>query len=383
MKVLITSGIFPPDIGGPARIIEQMAHDLQIKGTDITVLAFGKNDQKVRNYRVVKAPTKLRFLSALFSLARQTDIIYTFDLYTAGFLSWLIGKVFFNKKLVVRFAGDSAWEIAVNAGITSDDILSFQNGNYGLKIFFLKKLRTKILRGADKVVAVSNFMKDLAMKIGVNTEKIQVIYNAIDFLPPQSGNVKEIRQKLGLAGADKLIVTAGRLAPWKGFDGLINALAGLRQEFPFLKLLIIGDGSDKQRLETLRDKHNLGQSVIFVGRVPLDKIFEYYQAADVFVLNSQYEGLSHLLLEVLSLGKPIVASNCGGNPEVIENRKNGLLVEYNNHEQIKAAIKDILFDSYWQSIFFQDACRQSLKKFVWSDVVAQTINVLKEINQHG
>lgn len=383
MKVLITSGIFPPDIGGPARIIEQMARDLQARGIDITVLAFGKDDKEVRKYRVIKTSTKLQFLLAIFNLARKTDIIYTFDLYTAGFLSWLIGKVFFNKKLVVRFAGDSAWEIAANAGITSDDILSFQNGNYGLKIFFLKKLRTKILRGADKVVTVSNFMKDLAMQIGVNKEKIRVIYNAIDFLPTPSGDGMEIKKKLGLIDTDKLIVTAGRLAPWKGFDGLINSLADLRQEFPFLKLLIIGDGPDKLRLETLRDKHSLGSAVIFVGKVPLDKIFEYYQTADVFVLNSQYEGLSHVLLEVLSLNKPIVASNCGGNPEVIENRKNGLLVEYNNNEQIKTAIKDILSESYWQNTSFQDACCQSLKKFIWSDVIAQTINVLKEINQHG
>lgn len=383
MKVLITSGIFPPDIGGPARIIEQMAHDLQERGIDITVLAFGKDDKEARSYQVIKVLTKLQFLLALFDLVRKNDIIYTFDLYTAGFLSWFVGKVFFNKKLVVRFAGDSAWEIAANAGITKDDILTFQNGNYGLKIFFLKKLRAKILREADKVVTVSDFMKNLAARIGVDKEKIQVIYNAIDFLPTPTSNGAEMRIKLGLAPANKLIVTAGRLAPWKGFDGLIDALADLRLVSPHLKLLIIGDGPDKQRLENIRDKHNLGQAVIFVGRVPLDKIFKYYQAADVFVLNSQYEGLSHVLLEVLSLGKPIVASSCGGNPEVIENEKNGLLVEYNNREQIKAVIKKILSGAYWQSNVFQDARRQSLKKFMWRDVIEKTINVLKEINQHG
>ncbi|MBI5254359.1 hypothetical protein HY932_01095, partial [Candidatus Falkowbacteria bacterium] len=86
MKVLITSGIFPPDIGGPARIIEQMAHDLQVRGIDITVLAFGKDDKEARNYQVIKVLTKLQFLLALFNLARKNDIIYTFDIYTAGFL---------------------------------------------------------------------------------------------------------------------------------------------------------------------------------------------------------------------------------------------------------------------------------------------------------
>ncbi|MEK9183286.1 MAG: glycosyltransferase family 4 protein [Patescibacteria group bacterium] len=383
MKVLITSGIFPPDIGGPARIIEQLAADLQTQGIEITVLAFGQNDRKIRSYRVVKVSNKFLFLWNLFNLAGQADIIYTFDLYTAGFLSWLVGKVFLNKKLAVRFAGDSAWEIAANAGITKDDILSFQDGSYGPKIFLLKNLRTKILRGADKVVAVSNFMKDLAVRIGVDLAKLQVIYNAVDFLPERIADEMATREKLGIANDDKLIVTAGRLAPWKGFDGLIDVLSGLRQEFPSLKLLIIGDGSDRRRLEAIRDGYKLKHEVFFIGRAPLDKIFEYYQTADVFILNSQYEGLSHVILEVLSLGKPIIASNCGGNPEVIENGKNGLLVEYNNREQIKAAIKNILSDSYWQSILFQDACRQGLRKFVWSDVIEQTVNFLKEVNQHG
>lgn len=379
MKILITSGIFPPDIGGPSRMIEQLALDLHLKGIGVKVLAFGKEDQEARPYQVVKALGKISFFWQLCRLAKEVEIIYTFDLYTAGFLSWLIGKKIFRKKLVVRFAGDSAWETAFNQGRIADDIATFQTKNYGLKITWLKMLRSWILRGADKVVAVSQFIKGIAEKISVSAEKIKVIYNSIDF-------IKFYEDELGLTeklhlGNKKVIVTGSRLVPWKGIDVLIAAVAQLSKEpnLASLCLLIFGDGPDRDRLERLADKEGIREHVLFVGRIPLNKVFNYYNLADVFILNSQYEGLSHVLLEVLSLGKPIIASNCGGNPEVIEDGKNGLLIGYNNVEQLKLAIRRMLAEPYWQSVEYKKACQESLKKFSWVKNIEETIKVFKEL----
>lgn len=376
MKVLITTGIFPPDIGGPARMVEQLAKDLTLKGLKITVLAFGKEDGQNRSYQVIKILSKLKFLWQLFRLSKRTDIIYTFDLYTAGFFSWLISLIR-NKKLVIRFAGDSAWESAQNKKLIIDDLVTFQNKNYGFKIAWSKMFRSWILRGADKVVAVSNFMKEVAKKIGMTEEKIKVIYNSVGFVDLKNLETEtlKVRQELGL-GDSKIMVTAGRLVPWKGIEGVISVSKVLA-----LKLLIIGDGPSRKNLEKLANENVLGKEVFFLGNVPLDKIFAYYNLADVFVLNSQYEGLSHVLLEVLRLGKPIVASNCGGNPEVIENEKNGLLVEYNNANQLSLAIKTILSEPYWQSNAHKTACEESLRKFNWENVVNQTIQVFEEIKK--
>lgn len=379
MKILITSGIFPPDIGGPSRMIEQLALDLHLKGIGVKVLAFGQEDQENRPYQVFKASGKFSFFYQLWKLAKEVEIIYTFDLYTAGFLSWLIGKKIFKKKLVIRFAGDSAWEAASNKGYIIDDITTFQTKNYGSKITWLKKLRSWILRGADKVVAVSHFMKGIAEKIGVPAERIEVIYNSIDF-------IKSYEDELGLVeklhlGNKKVIVTGGRLVPWKGIDGLMAAVAQLSkdQNFASLCLLIFGDGPDRARLERSADIEGIREQVLFVGRISLNKIFNYYNLADIFVLNSQYEGLSHILLEVLTLGKPIIASNCGGNPEVIENEKNGLLVEYNNVDQLKLAIKRVLTEPYWQSVEYKKTCQESLEKFNWSKNIEETFNLFRNL----
>ena len=361
-------------------MIERLATDLRRQGIEVTVLAFGKDVGQRTPFRVEKATGKLDFAFRLKRLAQDVDLIYAFDLYTAGFLSWLIGKKLLKKKLIVRFAGDSAWESAVNRGRTADDILTFQKKYYGVKIALIKIARRWILAGADRVVAVSNFMKDLAVKIGVSQNKIETIYNSVDFIDVRDLNVETVslRSNLGLEG-NKIIVTAGRLVPWKGVDGLIKAVARLGSSFPELKLMIVGDGPDKERLTLQVTSHKLQDKVIFAGQVSLNKIFAYYNLADVFVLNSQYEGLSHALLEVLRLGKPIVASNCGGNPEVIENEKNGLLVEYNNVEQIGIAVKRMLAEEKWRADEYQNTCRASLKKFSWQNVIEQTIKVFKDV----
>ncbi|KKR49042.1 MAG: Glycosyltransferase [Candidatus Magasanikbacteria bacterium GW2011_GWC2_40_17] len=374
MRILFTSGIFPPDIGGPARMIEQLATDLSQPGTTVTVLAFGQKDVVSRPFDVFKIQSKWFFCCKLWQLAREAEVIYTFDLYTAGFLSWLIGKKILKKKLVVRFAGDSAWESALNKNQTRDDIISFQKKKYGWQVELMKKIRRRILTEADQVVAVSNFMKDLAIKIGVKEVKVTVIYNAVDFVQ----NSLEPNQK---TEGEKNIMTAGRLVPWKGIDGLIMAMSDLKKDqiAASFKLTVVGEGPDKSRLEKLSHDEGVNNFVNFVGKVPLDKISNYYATADVFILNSQYEGLSHVLLEVLSLGRPIIASSSGGNPEVIVNEKNGLLVEYNNLGQLKSAIKRILTEPYWQSAEYKQACRESLKKFNWQNVVEQTIKIFKNV----
>ncbi|MDD4477030.1 MAG: glycosyltransferase family 4 protein [Patescibacteria group bacterium] len=383
LRILITTGIFPPSIGGPARIVEQLSSDLSLKNIKVSVLAFGEEDGKIRSYNVFKCESKINFALSVWRLGKEADVIYTFDLYTAGFFSWLIGKVILRKKLIVRFAGDSAWESAYNQGLTKDDILTFQEKFYGIKIWMMKKARSLILKGADSVVSVSYFMKNLAEKIGVEKEKIEVIYNSVDFIDFKNLNCETeiLQDKFGLRNL-KIIVTAGRFVPWKGIDGLIKAIDLLKSERQFsFKLLIIGDGPDFGNLKALVDEKGLNDEILFTGKIPQDKMFAYLNLADVFVLNSKYEGLSHVLLEALRAGKPIVASDCGGNSEVVENEKNGLLVEYNNIKQLSEAVKIILTEEKWRASEFKKICVESLKKFSWQNVVERTVNVFDKIKQ--
>jgi glycosyltransferase involved in cell wall biosynthesis len=116
-------------------------------------------------------------------------------------------------------------------------------------------------------------------------------------------------------------------------------VTGLQTEYPKLKLKIVGSGPELPFLQTLVGQKNAADMVEFLGNLPRQKALSYTQAADVFVLNSDYEGLSHVILEAQALGVPVLASNVGGNPEIVG--KNGLFT-FDAVEEIKNKIRSIL-----------------------------------------
>ncbi len=130
-------------------------------------------------------------------------------------------------------------------------------------------------------------------------------------------------------------MTAARLVPWKGIDHLIRVV----QQVPDVRLLIAGDGPDADRLHALADGSGAAARVTFLGRVPRDRLALLFRAADYSVLYSGYEGLSHVLLESLLAGTPVIASAKGGNPEVVRHGENGLLVPYPDPDALAAALR--------------------------------------------
>jgi len=382
LRILITTGIFPPDIGGPATQIERLATDLACRqtglsrdGNIISVLTYGAPAKKARNFALhavsKKWPSSLRqiiFLATTFWLARRADIVYTTDLYAPGYCSMLAAK-FWHKKFVVRFAGDSAWESAQNLGLTQDDILTFQTTKYNLFVEKRKKQRAKILQSADGVVAVSNFMKELAILIGVQPEKIKVIYNAVDFF----GSVPTRRRP-----AVPTLVYSGRITPWKGVEMLIRVVADLKQKYPDIIFEILGDGSEFEKLKNLAEELGVKEQVKFRGRVSEEESHQIFAHSTIFVLNTNYEGLSHAVLNAMNVGLPVITTPVGGNPEVIVNEENGLLVPYNDQKAWESAITKLLFDIDLQEKFIQKA-KKILEEFRWEKLIVQTENFLKSL----
>ncbi len=370
---MITTGIFPPDIGGPATQIEQLASDLAKKGFDVAVLTYGTPEKKKRIFKLVsvskKIPRELRqaiFGFKTFLFGYSADVIYATDLYSVGFFSMLAAG-FWRKKFVVRFAGDSAWETAFNRGLTQDDILTFQEKIYADFTEKLKKRRTKILKSADIVIAVSDFIKNLAEKIGVNPEKIRVIYNAVDFF--ESVPVWK-------APEEATLVYSGRLTSWKGVDTLIEITAGLKTKYPDITFEIIGKGTEKKNLEELVFKLGLGKNIHFRGQMSETETHEIFSCSTIFVLNTDYEGLSHAILNAMNVGVPVITTPAGGNPELIQNEYNGLLVAYSDKKAWQAAIERLLDDKALREKFSQNA-KKTLEKFKWSELIGKTIEALE------
>lgn len=387
-KILILTGIFTADmIGGPAIQLDPLIRELIKKGYQVQVLAFGKKERISYPYSVKKVSHQwpyflkvlIYFIKALcFSL--RADILYNQDLYTSGLVSLMVKKIL-NKRLITRFVGESAWETAITRGWTNDDIITFQEKKYSWQIELRKRIRSKILENSDKIIVVSYFLKDLAQKIGVPEEKIKVIYNSIDFLDirPSLLDREELKQKLGLRG--KILLTNARLVPWKGIDMLIELMPELIKKYNQINLVIISKGPEQSNLEKLSQQLNLEEKVFFVGRVSRQQVVDYLTIADLFVLNTNYEGMSHCLLEAMKVGTPIITTKAGGNPETIKDKETGLLVDYRNKGQWLEAI-NLILDNPDLAEKLVNQAKKDLKRFNWDDLVNKTINVFQSIDNN-
>jgi glycosyltransferase involved in cell wall biosynthesis len=310
-------------------------------------------------------------------LARKADILYSQDLYTAGLVGLILKKIC-KKPLVTRFVGDSAWEIASAKGIIVDDIMIFQEKKYGWSVELRKKIRKKILLNSDQVIVVSGFLKSLAQKIGLPENKIKVIYNSVDFLEIESNFDKnQIKKELGLEG--RVMLTLARLTPWKGVDMLIEIMPDLLKDFSDLKFVILGSGQELEKLKKLSQSLDLGQSVIFKGKTNRDQVIRHFQAADLFVLNTNYEGMSHCLLEAMKVGVPVITTKAGGNLETLKNGETGILVDWRDKKQWIEAIKKILADDFLSQKLTLQAKKDLEERFVWRDLVQKTTDVFENI----
>ncbi|MFA5126634.1 MAG: glycosyltransferase family 4 protein [Patescibacteria group bacterium] len=384
MKILIATGLYPPDIGGPATILRALAKSLQEHGFGVKIITYSavKNsaDEKGFVYRIAKNRfySRWHYLAKMFFLASQADLVYATDTYSVGYFAWLLNK-FFGKKYIVRFAGDSAWETATAMGWTYDYIMDFQDRQYDEKIEKLKLRRQKILLAAEKVIAVSNFIAQLAKKIGVSDGKIKVIYNSVDFISEESLDEQaagRIRQQY--PASEKIIISAARLVPWKGMSGLIKILPQIIKQLGPTRLLILGAGAELENLKELAQSLKIADQVEFLGVIDHHQIINYFRAADLFILNTNYEGLSHTLLEAMRAEVPIISTNVGGNPEVIESGVSGWLVTYNDLPALQTATIKILSTHDLAKKFTMQA-KAKLADFNWDSTIKQTVELISQI----
>ena len=386
-RVLITTGVYPPESGGPATYSKLLVEELPKRGIEAVVLPF----REVRSL-----PKILRhfayFLKAL-KRARGAEIIFAQDPVSVGLPSALAAKIL-GKKFLLKVVGDYAWEQYCQQRKSLLEFLifnfkfskpkkkefifldDFQSRNFDFLTELRRKIERWVARQADKIIVPSKYLKKIVMMWGVEERKIEVVYNA--FEPPKAETSKEeARKKLGLKGF--ILISAGRLVPWKGFGALVEIMPEIAREISEAKLYIIGDGPDYGNLKSKIKKLNLEGVVFALGSLPRGELLQYLCAGDVFVLNTGYEGFSHLLLEAMAMGIPVITTKAGGNPEIIEDNKNGLLVEYND----KAALKEAVLKLYRQPEFGERLAknaREKLEEFSKERMLERTMRVLEICN---
>jgi len=387
MKILISTGIFPPDIGGPATYVAKLAKEFQRKGIETKVICYS-DIKKYGNYafpvirisrKYLKGIRHFLYFRSLLGLAKDVDVIYSQNAVSAGLPSILVSKIL-RRKMVLKIVGDYAWERARSKWGIVDEIEEFQKKKYNQKIENLRRIQKFVAKNANKIITPSEYLKNIILNWGVPQEKIEVIYNATEKLLNFNISKEGAKKKTGIRG--DIILSVGRLVPWKGFSTLINLFPDLIKRNPNFCLVIIGEGPEKENLKSEIKSLKLENKIRLMGKVAHPQIGLYYKAADIFVLNSGYEGLPHVVLEAMQFGVPIIVSNKGGNPELIQDGFNGILVEYNNKEQLRGAILKLWRNKTLQEQFIQNSYSK-LKIFSWENLVEKTLRILRDPISQG
>ncbi len=343
--ILIATGIYEPDIGGPASFARVIAPDLA-ETNAVTLVTYSSvrhyapdSQQKFKVIRIWRSWPKLIrhifYTIAVLRNAKKADMLFALSAMNAGLTVMVVSRLF-KKDYVVRVAGDYAWETAMNRGTTKLGIDEFQKAKRTGRSAVLHKLQTLVCQRATRISVQSHYFKNIVHGWGVPLEKIHVVNNGVEFKKSELSQ-EQARKQLAIAGT--LLVSVGRLVPWKGFRMLIKIMPKLLTINPFARLVIIGSGPDEKYLASMVRHMGLDRKVFLVGQKSHAELAVYLAAADVFVQNTGYEGFSHQLVEALCAGVPVITTEVGGNPELIDQGKNGFMVRYNDEFEIIEAIK--------------------------------------------
>jgi glycosyltransferase involved in cell wall biosynthesis len=337
MKIVLAAGIFPPDIGGPATYTSQLAEALVQENYTVSVVCFSDSTQSMNEkYTVVRIKrsrlklwSHLRYFFAIMKLGRSADCLYAQGPTAGGFNVWLACWLI-KRPYVIKIIGDYAWEQGVSRYHINSTIEEFQTRtSLPLYVSLLNYLQRLVSRQATVVIVPSQYLARIVQGWGVAAENIRVIYNsfAVHFHTAVSQSEK-----------GNIFLTGGRLVPWKGFDTLIKLWPRVLAQIPEARLHIAGDGPDYDQLERLIEHSQVADSVVLLGRLKPEQMTEQYGQARAFILNSDYEGMSHMILEAMAAGTIPLVSKRGGNQELIQDGVTGWSFSYNNSEEILAAI---------------------------------------------
>lgn len=381
MKILITTGIFPPDIGGPASYSVLLAKELS-KEASIEIITYSSKfrfaQDKTFPFKVSRVwrgwPKFLRhllFFAKVYAKSAGADKIYALNAVSAGLPSLWAAKMR-GKKLFVRIAGDYAWEIAAGKGKTNLMIDDFQNSKRKGWARTLHKSQVRVCKNANTVIVPSNYLAGIVEGWGIDKNKIKVIYNGVDFHASEFSR-EEARKKIGIPG--NIIVSIGRLVPWKGFRMLIKIMPQLLELNQFLRLVIVGDGPEKKILEMIVKNMRLENKVYLAGKKTKEELAVYLAAADIFMLNTGYEGFSHQILEAMSAGVPVITTNSGGNKEIIKQGVNGFMVKYNDEFNLIEAVKTLWYNKELQASFVENG-KITVADFSHKKMLEETIKII-------
>jgi len=372
-SLLISSTYFPPQVGGISALMRGAASALGpeevvcvtgVKGAPRRIPGSG-----VRVYRRPgiflgnKVTQSLCVGAVLTELAvrerpRLLQVATVYD----GLPALMISRI-------------TGWPIVVWAH--GNEILSLRNESYSRP--------RQALLAAARVIANSRFTGRLLVETGVREDRIRIFHPRCDAGTFTPGDATAARASLGIAADDPVLLSVGGPVERKGHDIVLQALPTLLPEFPTLQYLIVGDGPHRPTLEEMARRLGVAPRVRFEGRVPDERLPDYYRAASVVALVSRHrqvendvEGFGIVFLEAAATGRPSVGGRSGGIEDAVVDGETGLLVDPSSPGETAAAIGRLLRDRDLAARMGEAGRRRVVAGFTWEGGVGELRNILGE-----
>ncbi len=312
MKLLLITGIYPPDIGGPATYVPLLAKQANERYQNISIITLGSESRHISTRgceifcisRAIPKPIRiLKTALVLLKEARNSDAIFCNGLYfeTAIILRLL------RRRSVAKIVGDPVWEKARNSSRTSLDINDFQSSDWTNKDKLINYMFCKAWESFDFLTCPSPALVEL-IESRIPNKKVIYIPNGID-------SPSEVKPK-----EECTLITVSRLVSWKNIQCVIDASSILGY-----KLTIIGDGPERLMLEKLARDRNINAT--FMGNLSARDVQMHLEKASFFLQVSDYEGLSFSLLEAMACGVVPVVSGNDGNKIAVQHGVNGAITK--------------------------------------------------------
>jgi glycosyltransferase involved in cell wall biosynthesis len=372
--VLVVSGIWPPDVGGPASHAPDVAAYLHAHGHEVEVLVTAKHPPVGEPYPVrwvsrsiPKGAIHVRTGIEVGRRAARADVVYT----TGMFGRSAAGASLARTPYVIKLTADPAFERARRRGIVGGDVDEFQEAGGGAAVRVFRVARDAELKHAAHVFTPSSYLRELAVSWGVDPAHVSVLPNPSPPRPELAPR-HELRATLGIDGPT--LAFAGRLTAQKSLRVALEAVAAVDG----VTLLIAGEGDERPALERDVAELGLGGRVRLLGAQPRQRVLELFAAADAVLLSSSWENFPHTVVEALAVGTPVIATATGGVAEVVRDGENGLLVPVGDATALAAAIGRYLADDALRARL-RDAAHESVAAYEPERIFARLAKTLERV----
>ena len=339
MNILITVGIFPPDIGGPASFVPKIAKHLINMDNEVKIICLADEENLLledeldvlRIRRSTYLPIRwFKTISLIIKHGRKSDILFVNGLGVEA----AIANLYLRKKIVRKIVGDPVWERFYNKKRTSETFDDFQNLKHNLNVRIQKLIRNWSISSSEVVITPSDHLKEFINRTNPKTEVLK-INNGIE--------ITEFKRSKTPLHEFNILINS-RLVVQKNIHLVIEAMGSIKNLD--INLKIIGEGGEFERLENIITDLKIQNRVKMIGKVENNLISEFLKTSNLFIQASDYEGLPHSILEAINYEVPILSTEVGGCKDLLDNGDRGFIISSPQNKQQIAEKIDYIYENY-------------------------------------